>query len=81
MAAIKNQKAIDSLLLRHAKDFIPQMVEFRLTEVINGGSSTSQTAGIFPDSPLVGKVYVPAKLRTVMKRLEKGELSEREDPE
>lgn len=69
--------------MRHAKDFIPQMVEFKLSSVINGGS-TATNVPVFPDSPAVGKNYVPSKLRKVMKRLEKGDIeeevaSERED--
>ena len=51
MAVINKQKHIDSLLLRHAKDFIPQMVEFKLSAVINGGNSSKATVGVFPDSP------------------------------
>jgi hypothetical protein len=67
-----SQKHIDGLLLRHAKDFIPQMVEFKLSQVMSNGCSKQQsTVGIFPDSPAVGKLYVPSKLRKVMKRLEK----------
>lgn len=69
------------MLLRHAKDFIPQMVEFKLSAVINGGSTSKATVGVFPDSPQVGKIYVPSKLRTVMKRLEKGELSDHDEEE
>lgn len=55
------------------------MVEFKLSAVINGGSTSTATVGVFPDSPQVGKIYVPSKLRKVMKRLEKGETSDKEE--
>ena len=45
------QVTIDKHLLRYAKDFIPQMVEFKLSSVLNGGGKTTR---VFPDSPDVG---------------------------
>jgi hypothetical protein len=51
------------------------MVEFKLSAVINGSNTVEQQHGIFPDSPMVGKNYVPSKLRKVMKRLEKGDIN------
>jgi len=60
------QKQIDTLLLRHTKDFIPQMVEFKLSTVLNG---SAQAKPVFSDSPVVGETYVPRKLKEVLRQL------------
>ena len=67
------QKEIDELLVRHAKDFIPQMVEFKLSSVINGSSKeTTSKTGVFPDSPMIGQTYVPRRLEKVIKKIKNG---------
>ena len=77
-----SQKHIEQNLLRHAKDFIPQMVEFKLSQVINGGDKSTQNKPVFPDSPAVGSNYVPNKLKRMLKKLEKGgDISDNENDE
>lgn len=61
------QKQIDTLLLRHTKDFIPQMVEFKLSTVLNGSAQANKP--VFSDSPVVGETYVPRKLKEVLRQL------------
>ena len=53
-------------MLRHTKDFIPQLVEFKLSSVINGSGSSKP---VFPDSPNIGENYTPRKLKEIIKQI------------
>ncbi len=66
------QKSIETQLLRHAKDFLPQLIEFKLSTVIHGSGTVAKP--VFVDSPGIGEVYVPRRLKKVMEKVEKGEV-------
>ncbi|CDW73245.1 UNKNOWN [Stylonychia lemnae] len=58
------QLNIDFKLLQHAKDFIPNMIEFKLTQVINGQVTTNK-----PQSKSDVKVYIPPRIKSLMAHL------------
>ena len=46
------QKHIETQLLRHAKDFIPNLIEFKLSAVLHGSNTVAKP--VFADSPAIG---------------------------
>jgi len=64
--------------LRHAKDFIPNLIEFKLSTVLHGSNSVAKP--VFADSPAIGQAYVPKRLKLIMTKLESGEIAEDEEP-
>ena len=63
--------------MRHAKDFIPNIIEFKLSTVLHGSNTIAKP--VFVDSPAIGQVYVPARLKKIMDKVEKGEVDERQE--
>ena len=56
--------------MRHAQDFIPNLIEFKLSTVLHGSNTIAKP--VFADSPGIGQVYVPARLKKIMSMVEAG---------
>ena len=59
--------------MRHAKDFIPNLIEFKLSTVLHGSNTVAKP--VFADSPAIGSAYVPKRLKQIMTKLEQGDIA------
>lgn len=53
---------------------MPQLIEFKLSTVLHGSNTVAKP--VFADSPAIGEVYVPKRLKRVLEKVEKGENKE-----